>query len=335
MSWMPANQAPFTVSGLPWMHLNDGRYVRLPPRAEAASELVWRHAQWSAGGRIRFKTNSSSLYLRINHDGSSFPWPEMSSIAIAGIELYEGPPTAMTWRGVVKPESNTETYEAKLFKGWSKEVRDLTIYLPTYSRLSQLDLRLDEEVAIGPPSEFVVPKPIAFYGTSFVNGGCASRGSMSFPAMIGRLLGVDFVNLGFAGDGRCEPLIADCMSELDAACYVMGPILNNPELMNERYSAFVAALRKRRPSTPILLMTRLQTLGVTEPFAVNRLVEEVCDSMRDQGDQHIHLFDSFKLYGDGPFHPTVEGVHPTDLGFSIIADALAPVLRKVLGLATG
>ena len=54
--------------------------------------------------------------------------------------------------------------------------------------------------------------------------------------------------------------------------------------------------------------------------------------MRLAGDQHVYFFDSFVLYRDGSIHPTVEGLHPSDLGFRMIADALAPDMAKILGL---
>ena len=36
---------------------------------------------------------------------------------------------------------------------------------------------------------------------------------------------------------------------------------------------------------------------------------------------------------DGDFYPTADGVHPSDHGFMLIGDALAPALAGILGLA--
>ena len=52
-------------------------------------------------------------------------------------------------------------------------------------------------------------KPVAYYGTSITQGGCASRGGMSYQAIVGRLLNVDHVNLGFSGNGKGEPDVAN------------------------------------------------------------------------------------------------------------------------------
>ncbi len=102
--------------------------------------------------------------------------------------------------------------------------------------------------------------------------------------------------------------------------------------MAERYPAFVARVRERRPDRPIILMTRLHTVGTREPYEVNGLVRAMCRRMTGSGDRNVRVFDAFPLYADGAFHPTIEGVHPTDLGFKIIADALAPEIAHTLGL---
>jgi hypothetical protein len=201
-----------------------------------------------------------------------------------------------------------------------------------YAKLRSLEIAVDPDASIGRPSPFAVAKPVVFYGTSFIQGAGASRASMNLPALIGRMLAVDTINLGFAGDGRCEPELAQVIGEIDAACFVMGPILNNLELMRENYPRFVATLRKRWPDRPILLMSRLHTVGQSEPYEVNHLVREVYEKHRAGGDRAMHFFDSFPLYGDGIIHPTVEGLHPSDLGFKMIADALAPEIARICEL---
>lgn len=331
LRWTSANRGPFTVNGLWWLQENEGAYIRLPRRAAAVDATVWNGAQHPAGGRVRFRTDSGTLRLRVDHGNDSFPWPVMSSMAMAGIELYEGPPGQEVFRWVATPVSAKDAYELAVPVATDGYLHEYTLYLPMYARLKTLDIGLDPEARIEPPTPFRLPRPVVFYGTSFVQGGCASRGSMNFPAILGRKLGVDIVNLGFAGDGRCEPQIADCLAEIEAACFVMGPILNDLPLMRERYAPFVARLRQRRPATPIVLMTRLHTVGQEKPYAVNGLVQEVHDAMRAAGDHRVWLFDAFALYGDSGFYPSADGVHPSDYGFMQIADALAPTLTAVLG----
>lgn len=60
-----------------------------------------------------------------------------------------------------------------------------------------------------------------------------------------------------------------------------------------------------------------------EQFLVNEL--------REQGDLNIYFFDgSGSLGNEDFFECTVDGSHPTDLGFLRMADALEPVLKTLL-----
>jgi hypothetical protein len=238
----------------------------------------------------------------------------------------------MVFRTITAPKSGSDPYVVDFALSATRELREYTLYLPMYAKLQSLDIALDADAKVEPATPYALPKPVVFYGTSFIQGGCASRASMNLPALVGRKLALDIVNLGFAGDGCCEPEMANLMAEIDAACFVMGPILNKPEVVRENYPRFVARLRRRWPDRPILLMTRLHTVGQAEPYGVNSLVREVYEKMRTSGDRNVYFFDAFPLYRDGEVHPTVEGTHPSDLGFSMIADALAPAIGQILGV---
>ncbi|HSL86652.1 MAG TPA: SGNH/GDSL hydrolase family protein, partial [Bacteroidales bacterium] len=212
---------------------------------------------------------------------------------MAGIELYEGDPGHMIFRGISRPESGKTPYIVSFNLASTREFRDYTLYLPMYAKLEALDLSLEPGSRIEPPAPFKLSGPVVFYGSSFIQGGCASRPSMNLPAVIGRKLAVDIINLGFAGDGTYEPEMADLMAEIDAACFVIGPVLNDPELVEKNYPEFVARLRQKRPDCPILLMTRLHTLGYEKPFPVNAFVQNIFEEMRASGDRNIYFFDSF------------------------------------------
>ena len=155
---------------------------------------------------------------------------------------------------------------------------------------------------------------------------------MSFPALTARILGVDIINFGISGNQQWLAEEAGLLAEIDAAIYIMGPILGNAGLMAERYPAMIRILREKHPSTPILLVTRLHPLGVEKPHEVNELVKKLHAERAAAGDKNIHFLDAFTLYSDGPIPCTIDGVHVTDLGAKIIADAFVPELRKILNI---
>ena len=96
-------------------------------------------------------------------------------------------------------------------------------------------------------------KPVIFYGTSITQGGCASRPGMVHTAILGRILERPVLNLGFSGNGKMEPEMANLLAELDPAVYVLDCVPNMVAAeITERVEPFVRALRSRHPETPIL-----------------------------------------------------------------------------------
>ena len=55
------------------------------------------------------------------------------------------------------------------------------------------------------------------------------------------------------------------------------------------------------------------------------------DNLRRAGDAHIHFQDGSGFLGDDFDECTVDGVHPTDLGFLRMALGLEPAIRGLAG----
>jgi lysophospholipase L1-like esterase len=154
------------------------------------------------------------------------------------------------------------------------------------------------------------------------------------------MLGADIVNLGFSGNGQCEPEMAELISEIDGECFVIDPVANMTTTgMKERYGHFVETIRRRWPRTPIALMTRIcfaydayrDAADCDQARdAMNAVVLETYEKMRTQGDSAVYYFDSAKVIPVSDNHPTVDGVHLTDEGFRLLTEALVPVLAKIL-----
>ena len=127
--------------------------------------------------------------------------------------------------------------------------RDITLYLPLYMPVKVLGIGVDTEARVAPAKPFALAKPVVFYGTSITQGGCASRPGMSYEAILGRRLNIDFVNLGFSGNGLGEPEVARAVAEIDAAGFVLdfGANHKTGEAMREAYAPFLDAVRARHP----------------------------------------------------------------------------------------
>jgi lysophospholipase L1-like esterase len=177
-----------------------------------------------------------------------------------------------------------------------------------------------------------------FYGTSITQGGCASRPGMAYPSIIGRQLDWPIVNLGFSGNGKTEPEMAALLAELDPAAYVLDSLPNlDVAQVAERVEPFFQALRAAHRETPIILVENVNYTNTgfidsrrTKVTDANALLRQLYERLKGAGDARVYYVPAFALLG-GDGEDTVDGTHPTDLGFVRMAQGMAPVIREALG----
>ena len=313
-------------------------YDRLPARAEGVVRApVWSLSHDSAGMCVRFTTDATTISARWTVRKETLAMPHMPASGVSGVDLYARLKRGWRWLGSARPEKSVTT-QKPLVSGLTVERRECILYFPLYNGIEKL------EVGIPPEAKFesamsgrVRKKPIVFYGTSIVQGGCASRPGMAHTAILGRRLDWPVVNLGFSGSALCEPEIAELLAELDPAAYVLDPLPNmRAEWVEERLRPLVAKLRSAHPHTPIVLVEHAGSASA--PFRAsgsmgcrqsNASLRKVYEQLRKAGDRKLLYVQSDRYVGtDG--EGTVDGIHPTDLGFARMADVLEPVLKRAL-----
>src|SRR5262249_13812181 len=142
---------------------------------------------------------------------------------------------------------------------------------------------------------------------------------------------------GFSGNGKMEMELADLLAGIDAAVYVLDCLPNmTADEVAERVVPFVLRLRKTRPDTPILLVEDrtyadspwLQTRR--EQNAARRAaLKAAYEQLRSQRISGLTYLEGAGLLGDDE-EATVDGSHPTDLGFVRMADAFTRPLATML-----
>ena len=82
---------------------------------------------------------------------------------------------------------------------------------------------------------------------------------MSYQAILARKLNLDFVNLGFSGNGKGEPAVAKMVAEIEASAFVLDFSQNNPTVdsLREVYEPFLTTIRTKHPTTPIIAITAI------------------------------------------------------------------------------
>ncbi len=338
LHWIPLSTANVEVDGLPWYGENGGELFRLPVRLkDTYRKPVWDLAKSPSGGRIRFRTNSTALAIRLEYPEP----PDMSNMHAfgqTGVDLYADG----VYRGTAIADKDAKPgkiYEHTYYKNQPRADREITLYLPLYMGVKVLGIGLDADARIERARPFAVAKPIVFYGTSITQGGCASRSGMSYQAILGRLLNADFVNLGFSGNGLGEAELAHAVADIDAACFVMDFAQNNPtvESLKQAYAPFLETIRGKHPDTPILVITPIY--AARESWSRDDRLEGMRELIRHAaaeriaaGDRHIEIVEGTDLLGPARGDGLVDGTHPNDLGFQWMADGLAGRIGKVLGL---
>ena len=341
LRWYDAGASRMTVRGLAWFNPRAPRWCRLPPRAQRTVRAdVWTLAQHLAGARICFKTDSSRIVVRVKRD-PDVVMPHMPATGSHGMALYEGHGVSMRPRSVVVPDPVQTEYERELFRDQPRRLTEYTLYLPLYSGLKHLSIGLVPGSVIKPPTPPAVPKPAVFYGTSITQGGCASLPGSDHVATIGRRLDLDVINLGFSGNGLGEPEVAELIAEIDASLYALCYSENaGSKRLRLTLPRFIRILRHRHPHTPILLVGALAFWhkayskdAAAEYERSNDIMREECLRQRRAGDSRIQFVHGAAVLPPGIDAAFVDGVHPTDHGFQIMADHLTPVVRE--SLATG
>jgi hypothetical protein len=335
--WLPVTSPEVEIDGLPWFAPNQGELFRLPLTLEkVVRPAVWNLAKSPSGGRIRFRTDAAAIAIRLEYP-SPPNMANMHAFGQTGVDLYaDGAYIASAIAD--KDAAPGKTYEKVLFTGMPRAEREIVIYLPLYKPVKVLGVGVDPEAHIKKPRAFALSRPVVFYGTSITQGGCASRSGMSYQAILGRMLNIDFVNLGFSGNGIGEPEMAQAVGEIDAACYVLDFAQNNQNVasLEKVYAPFLATLRAKHPDTPILAITPIyaarEAMGDVELQRMRDHIRLVVSRAIASGDRHLQIVEGTDLLGPSQADGLVDGTHPNDLGFQGMATGLASRLRKFLSL---
>ena len=336
LTWYAARQ--LTIEGKGWTD-TPSFFRRLPERAkDVVTPAVWRLSSNTAGICVRFVSDADAIWARVKVTSKNLALPHMPASGTSGLDLYvyrDGQYRCLHV-GRLKME---QAIERPLLTKTLPGLNEYLLYLPLYNGIEYLEIGVPRDALMGKPLPRPADraKPICFYGTSIMQGGCASRPGMSHVAIIGRWLDRPVMNFGFSGAGKMEPAMADLFGELDVAAYVLDCLPNmSVDMVNERVEPFVLRLRKARPKTPILLVesttypTQKIISGTNALYLQKNIaLKKVYQKLLDQDVAHLHYLPGENLIGpDG--QGTVDGTHLTDLGFHRFAQAMTPVLRDIV-----
>lgn len=328
--WYDAKQAPFTVYGLcDPAH----SFRRLPEDFPILSGF----GEECTGGRIRFATDSPYIAIHARLKPDCFP-TIMSPCGVSGIDLYrveaDQTETFVNTFRLPTVESAYGEYEGCL--SLPKENREYVLYLPVFMPVLDCKIGISGLSSLSKGTPYRMgEKPVVFYGSSITHGAAASRPGNAYDAIICQRLGVNRLNLGFSGNAKGEPVMAEYIARQDMLAFVLDYDHNtpSPEHLKATHFPFYETVRKAHPQVPILMVTAPVPV-LTEAFrARRRIIEESYEKAVAAGDRNVAFVDGSRLL-DGPLKQscTVDGCHPNDLGFYRMARGIGNVLAGMLGL---
>lgn len=329
-----------TVHGQAWSNELKGFYHRLPQRAESkVRKPLWDLSTNSAGLSVVFRTNATNIQVRYQINGD-FSMPHMPATGKSGVDLYATDGNGcQRWCAARYAFGDTIRYNySNISYVTNPEYGyEYQLFLPPYSELKWLEIGVPEgsDFSFEPVSK---EKPIVIYGTSIAQGACASRPGMVWGNIINRKMQHPVINLGFSGNGRLESELFDLLTEIDAKLFIID---NMPNMTNDRtsliYERATAGIRKLREKSdaPILLVehngygNELSSLEAESSYRKTNIeLRKAYKDLQAEGIKNLYYLTKEEI----GFHQDamVEGVHPSDLGMQIYADAYISKIKEIL-----
>lgn len=307
-----------------------GLLYRLPREVAAATSAgVLALSTNTAGGRVRFRTNSKRVAIIAKYDSVSI-MPHFPITGSVGLDVYAD---GVFMGGYVPPvKMPNKAYESVLGVGDGIKEQTITINLPLYSNLTELYIGIDEGAALLAPTPYKHEKPIVYYGSSITQGGCASRPGNCYQGHIERLLDSDYINLGFSGNAKGEEAIVNYIASLDMSVFVCDYDHNAPsvEHLEATHMPLYRKVRAAQPHLPIVFMTRPNGTLTQNRLDRRAIIKKTYDTAVSEGDKNVYFLDPTEHTPFMADEGTVEGCHPTDLGFYFMAQGLLPILKKII-----
>lgn len=335
--WFDAKDALFDLVGFEWFK-QDSVFRRLPLQPDwKISDAVDQLASQTAGGQLRFRTNSNKIILKVELLERSAMY-HMPATGQSGFDLYINRNENYRYMKTAKFPHDTLQYYQEFKVGKDFKMQSFTLNFPLYNGVKSAWIGIEKGRVIKKALSFANSGKIVIYGTSITQGGCVSRPGMVYSNILSRKLGTEFVNLGFSGSGKGELELAHLINQInEVKLIILDYEANANNTIQENIIPFIEALRGKHPNTPILIMSKTRYANAIEGSKSYKLLmsnrdfqKKMVKSRRKNGDKNIYFLDGSTVLGEDYYECTVDGAHPSDLGSYRIGEALLIEIRNIL-----
>jgi lysophospholipase L1-like esterase len=212
------------------------------------------------------------------------------------------------------------------------------LYLPEHREVT-----IDAVAAIGGE---LVPAPRGprwvVYGDSITQGWSVSEPGWAWPSLVAERLGLDLINLGFAGAARGETLVADVIAGSGAQAVALAwgtnawsSLPTDAGALEQTLRLFLTTLRQGLPQVPVVLLSpivRPDAEAVPNRYGLThaRLRQVLEAGARAFADENLTLVEGLGLVRPDQL---ADGIHPGDAGQAALAAGVAPSVAAGLNLS--
>ena len=315
-------------------------YLRLPDTMKVlVTKEVWDLAMNTAGMYLEFQSNAGKIQVIYQIEGE-VSMNHMAATGVSGIDLYyKSENGSWNWLKGNYQFADTIRYTYNNIKPTNIIDGYYRLYLPLYSKLKWMRIGVAEK-DIFYSAEKHVEKPIIIYGTSIVQGACASRPGMAWPSILSREIDRDIINLGFSGNGKLEKSMIEMIANQEAGAFILDCMPNLVDLASDtllvkkRIISSVLKIREKQSKVPIILVehsgysqailqdgynSTYTNLNLATKMAYKDLLNLDLSSIYIITKENLNL--NMDCY--------VDGTHPNDIGMKRYATVLGDLLLDI------
>ena len=326
--------APLRVFGSPLFY-KTGKLERLPDEVAAVITSPYLGKR-NPGARVCFRTNAPKFNVKIEL-GSCNLDIGMALYAAQSANVLIGDRKNPFYAGLLFPSKYGElVFEKEIYKkDANTDMEDVTIFLPRNEPVVDVEISVEDGYVVEEPTPYADIKPIVYYGSSITEGGCCTMPINAYNAIISNHLNVDYVNLGFSGSCKAEDEVCDYIRDnFDMSILVYDYDHNTPteEHLEKTHERFLLRFREKHPDVPVIMMSR--PLNVyKENDARRAIIRKTYENAIARGDKNVYFIDGESFFeGEDAYRCLVDMCHPNDLGFTLMAKRVEPVIREILGI---
>jgi lysophospholipase L1-like esterase len=367
-------QVPAADEHLQWIRPNDPRLrwinvadweqsvggsqpVRVPEvwRAKFPPATASR-ALSAAGMAVRFRTDSQKVILRFRFIDA----PERLGITPEMAWELSRPPYFDVYRdgkflANVPGKIHFYQQDLVLFDGSGEPPREseFTILLPHYYRNAEIMINA---IGVQDHAQILAPAPdrrpmVLFHGDSITHGHGVTTPRETWVWQSCEIADCQPLNLGFGGSAWTDTVVAEYIasrSDWDALVLMLGTNsfggtdgARKPETLEQyekKYDTFLATVRARYPSKPILCITPILSHGDVVgaknrngdlPQAYRDAIQRVVEQ-RQKTDRNLYFLDGLKLVDNTIDLLPTDQIHPNMAGSMRMAEGVAAALKPIL-----